>query len=136
MQVVPGTHKGGQIPHVDTFDETNALARGQEIAVDVDEANAVTLTLEPGEMSLHHIGVVHGSKPNLSDESRIGFAVRYIAAEVRQDVDDAIAMLASGADTHGNFHLLEPPQSTDPAEIEAKRDEIIQRMYTNLLKKD
>jgi non-heme Fe2+,alpha-ketoglutarate-dependent halogenase len=133
MQVVPGTHVGGQLPHVDTFDETNALARGQEIAVEVDEADAVILTLEPGEMSLHHIGVVHGSKANTSDEPRIGFAVRFIAAEVKQDVESAIAMLARGEDRHGNFKLLEAPYSVHPDEIEAKRTEIVERMYSNLL---
>lgn len=133
MQVVPGSHKGGQLPHLDTFDEANALARGQEIAVEVNEADAVTLTLAPGEMSLHHIGVVHGSKPNASDESRIGFAVRFIAAEVKQDVESAIAMLARGGDSHGNFDLLEPPHSMDPGRIGARRAEIIDRMYSNLL---
>lgn len=133
MQVVPGSQAGGQLPHADTFDEANALARGQEIAVDVDEAHAVTLTLEPGEMSLHHIGVVHGSKPNRSDESRIGFAVRFIAAEVRQEVESAIAMLARGDDRYGNFQLLDPPDSTHPDAIEGRRAEIIDRMYSNLL---
>jgi non-haem Fe2+, alpha-ketoglutarate-dependent halogenase len=133
MQVVPGSHADGQLPHVDTFDAANALARGQEIAVDVDEAHAVTLTLEPGEMSLHHIGVVHGSKPNTSDEPRIGFAVRFIAAEVRQDVDSAIAMLARGDDRYGNFQLLEPPDSAEPGVVDARRTEIIDRMYSNLL---
>jgi non-haem Fe2+, alpha-ketoglutarate-dependent halogenase len=133
MQVVPGSHVGGQLPHVDTFDEANALARGQEIAVDVDEATAVTLTLEPGEMSIHHIGVVHGSKPNTSDESRIGFAVRYIAAEVKQAVESPMAMLVRGSDAHGNFDLLEAPTGAAPEEIEGKRTEIIRRMYSNLL---
>jgi non-haem Fe2+, alpha-ketoglutarate-dependent halogenase len=133
MQVVPRSHVGGQLPHVDTFDEANALARGQEIAVDVDEATAVTLTLEPGEMSIHHIGVVHGSKPNTSDESRIGFAVRFIAAEVKQAVESPMAMLVRGSDAHGNFDLLEAPTGNAPEEIERKRTEIIRRMYSNLL---
>lgn len=133
MQVVPGSHTGGQLPHVDKFDEANALARGQEIAVEVDEANAVTLTLEPGEMSLHHIGVVHGSKPNTSDESRIGFAVRFIAAEVKQEAENPMAMLVRGAARHGNFELLEAPGDTEPEAVEARRDEIIRRMYSNLL---
>jgi ectoine hydroxylase-related dioxygenase (phytanoyl-CoA dioxygenase family) len=133
MQVVPGSHSAGQLPHVDTFDEANALARGQEIAVDVDEAAAVTLTLEPGQMSIHHIGVVHGSKPNTSNESRIGFAVRFIAAEVEQAVENPMAMLVRGTDRHGNFDLLEAPTSSTPEEIEAKRSAIIGRMYSNLL---
>jgi non-heme Fe2+,alpha-ketoglutarate-dependent halogenase len=135
MQVMPGTHTGGQLPHTDTFDEANALARGQEIAVEVDDANAVTLTLEPGEMSLHHIGVVHGSKPNRSKEPRIGFAVRYIAAEVRQDASDPMAILVRGEARHGGFELLDPPATSDPAGIDARRKEIIARMYGNLLAK-
>lgn len=133
MQVVPGTHAAGQLPHVDTFDEDNALARGQEIAVEVDGDDVVTLELEPGEMSLHHIGVVHGSRPNDSDEPRIGFAVRFIAADVRQEGADALAMLARGEARHGNFELLEPPRSSDPAEVEAKRAEIVARLYRNLM---
>jgi non-heme Fe2+,alpha-ketoglutarate-dependent halogenase len=133
MQVVPGSHKAGQLRHIDTFEEANALARGQEIAVEIDEAQAVPLTLAPGEMSLHHIGIVHGSKPNASAEPRIGFAVRFIAAEVKQNVESAIAMLARGVDRYGHFDLLEPPATASEDEIEAKRAEIIRRMYSNLL---
>jgi ectoine hydroxylase-related dioxygenase (phytanoyl-CoA dioxygenase family) len=133
MQVVPGTHTGGQLPHVDTFDEANALARGQEIAVEVDDEDVVTLELEPGEMSLHHIGVVHGSQPNGSDEPRIGFAVRFIAAEVRQEGEATIAMLARGEDRYGNFELLDPPTSSDAGEIEGRRAKVVARVYGNLL---
>ena len=84
-------------------------------------------------MSIHHIGVVHGSKANTSDESRIGFAVRFIAAEVKQAVENPMAMLARGSDPYGNFDLLDVPASASPEEIEAKRAEIIHRMYSNLL---
>lgn len=136
MQVVPRTHIAGQLPHVDTFAEENALARGQEIAVDVKDEDVVTLELEPGEMSLHHIGVVHGSQRNTSDESRIGFAVRFIAAEVKQDVEDTIAMLVRGEDRYGNFELLEAPRSSELTEIEAKRSEVVERLYSNLLSEE
>jgi len=54
MRVVPGTHKLEQVAHRDTFAPDNLLSRGQEIAVDVDEAKAVMLELKAGEMSLHH----------------------------------------------------------------------------------
>jgi len=133
MQVVPGSHLGEALPHRDTFAADNALARGQEIAVEIDESSAVTITLEPGEMSLHHIGIVHGSKPNASDEPRIGFAVRFNAPEVRQDVESAIAMLARGEDRYGHFELLEPPAGGTVEEIEARRAEIVARMYGNLM---
>src|SRR2546422_5679212 len=39
--VIPGTHIKDQLPHVDTFHRDNLLSRGQEIAVEVDEAHAV-----------------------------------------------------------------------------------------------
>ena len=78
MGFIPGTHTSDQIPHRDTFAKDNLLTRGQEVAVDVDEKKAVTITLKPGEMSLHHVRLVHGSPPNPSNDRRIGFAIRYI----------------------------------------------------------
>ena len=63
MQVMPGTQKT-QLPQRETYALDNALSRGQEIALEVDESKAVALRLAPGEMSLHHIGIAHGSKAN------------------------------------------------------------------------
>jgi non-heme Fe2+,alpha-ketoglutarate-dependent halogenase len=66
MEVIPGSHKFDQIPHRDTFAKHNLLTRGQEIAVEVDQSKAVRLDLEPGEISLHHVRLVHGSPANTS----------------------------------------------------------------------
>src|SRR4029453_15391031 len=77
MRVIPGSHRA-PVPHVDTFHPDNLLSRGQEIAVEVDESRAVDIVLAPGEMSLHHVLMVHGSGANLSGDRRIGFAIRYI----------------------------------------------------------
>ena len=82
MRVVPDTHKMDQVPHRDTFAAHNLLSRGQEIAVQVDPARAVTLELQPGEMSLHHVRLFHGSDPNPSYRRRIGFAIRYLPTHV------------------------------------------------------
>ena len=57
---------------------------GHATNTNVDEAKAVDLELSPGQMSLHHVGIVHGSNPNKSNKRRVGFAVRYIASHVRQ----------------------------------------------------
>ena len=66
MKVVPGTHRS-QVPHQDTFAADNLLSRGQEIAVQVNPADAVEIVLAPGEMSLHHVLIFHGSEPNRAD---------------------------------------------------------------------
>jgi len=104
MQVIPGSHHRDQIPHRDTFAKHNLLTRGQEVAVDVDERQAVRLDLRPGEMSLHHVRLVHGSPPNTSDDRRIGFAIRYIPTSVSQVAgDEDSATLVRGEDRYGHF---------------------------------
>ena len=50
MRFVPGSHKESLVPHEDTFAADNLLSRGQEIAVDVDEEDAIIAELQPGEM--------------------------------------------------------------------------------------
>jgi non-haem Fe2+, alpha-ketoglutarate-dependent halogenase len=74
MRVMPGTHTTDIVPHSDTFNPDNLLSRGQEIAVEVDASKSVALELQPGEMSLHHVKLIHGSEPNPSTKRRIGYA--------------------------------------------------------------
>jgi non-heme Fe2+,alpha-ketoglutarate-dependent halogenase len=118
MRVIPGSHKLDQVPHRDTFAKDNLLTRGQEIAVDVEESRAVTIALEPGEMSLHHVRLVHGSPPNPSPDRRIGFAIRYVPTHVRQIAGDDSASLVRGQDRFGHFALEpRPPADLDPAMV-------------------
>jgi len=93
-----------QIPHRDTFAKDNLLTRGQEVAVEVDQSKAVTIELQPGEISLHHVLLVHGSAPNPSDTRRVGFVGRYIPTYVKQTVGDHnYATLVRGTDTYRHF---------------------------------
>lgn len=110
MQVIPGTHKVSQLPHQDTFHQDNLLSRGQEIAVEVDKSQAVSLLLNAGEMSLHHIKLVHGSEPNRSNDRRIGLAIRYIPTYVRQTKVRDSAMLVRGVDRYRNFDYEARPR--------------------------
>jgi len=110
MRVIPGTHTSDVVPHKDTFAADNLLSRGQEISVEVDEGKAVTLELEAGQMSLHHVKLIHGSEPNPSDKRRIGLAIRYVPTYVRQTagLGDS-AMLVRGVDAFGHFGADERP---------------------------
>jgi ectoine hydroxylase-related dioxygenase (phytanoyl-CoA dioxygenase family) len=111
MKFIPGTHKQ-QVVHSDTFNRDNLLTRGQEIAVDVDEAQAVYAELKPGEASLHHVLLFHGSAPNKSDDRRIGLAIRYIPTYVKQAVGmKDWATLVRGVDTEHNFEPEPRPKS-------------------------
>jgi len=111
MRMVPGSH-GEQLAHRDTFAPDNLLSRGQEIAVEVDEARGVDILLRAGEMSLHHVRMVHGSPANRSGDRRIGFAIRYIPTYVKQlagAVDGA--MLVRGVDDYHHFVPEHAPSS-------------------------
>jgi non-haem Fe2+, alpha-ketoglutarate-dependent halogenase len=133
MRVIPGSHKTPLLPQHDTYDPQNALSRGQEIAVEVNEQEAVDLVLRPGQMSLHDIGIVHGSKANSSDEPRIGIAIRYIAPEVVQDGRvRQFGLLVRGEDKFGHFDLIDPPQSNDP-DNNARQVESMQRFFQNIV---
>jgi non-haem Fe2+, alpha-ketoglutarate-dependent halogenase len=115
MRVIPGTHKLDQIRHKDTFGANNLLTRGQEVAVEVDERQAVSLELQPGQMSLHHVRLIHGSPPNATAERRIGFAIRYIPTRVRQLQGDDSATLVRGVDDFRTFaHEPRPLRDLDP----------------------
>jgi len=111
MRVVPGSHRRPILPHRDTYAEDNRLSRGQEIEVEVDEKDAVDIVLRAGQMSLHHVNIIHGSNPNPSNGSRIGFAPRLTTPETRQvDGEPFTAVLARGHDRYGHFQLQsEPP---------------------------
>jgi len=110
MKFVAGSHKLDMVDHVDTFAEDNLLSRGQEIAVDVNEDEAVHVQLKPGEVSLHHGKLFHGSSPNTTDDRRIGFALRYIATNMQQTADlKPYAKLVAGTDKFGHFRLLDSP---------------------------
>ncbi len=86
MTMIAGSHKTKIQNHEDTFAENNILTRGQVIK-DVDESKAVDLILRPGEMSIHHGAVIHGSQPNNSNQRRIGFSLQsYMPNNVKQIV--------------------------------------------------
>jgi hypothetical protein len=118
MEVIPGTHTLDQVPHRDTFARHNLLTRGQEVMVDVDASQAVAIELQPGEMSLHHVRLIHGSPPNPSDDRRIGFAIRYIPTHVHQIEGEDSATLVRGVDAYGGFeHEALPAYDLEPASV-------------------
>jgi len=125
VQVVPGTHHS-QVKHEDRFDDSNLLSRGQEVAVKVDPASVVDIELQPGEMSLHHVLLFHGSNPNRASWPRVGFAIRYVPTHVRQlsPIRDS-ALLVRGRDDYGHFDMEQSPVADmDQAAVACHADAI------------
>ena len=112
MRVDPGSHLLEQLPHKDTFAPGNLLTRGQEVQVEVDESRVVNIELEPGEFSLHHVRIVHGSEPNTADYRRLGFAVRYVPTYLKQIAGPRdSAMLVRGVDNYHHFDYEPRPKA-------------------------
>ena len=119
----------------ETYIPENALSRGQEIAAEVNERQAVDLNLQPGEMSLHHIWIVHGSNVNTSpDTPRIGIAIRYTKPEVVQESPmKPLALLVRGRDDYGNFEVLPSPKHDSPLEQNQKHKAIVDRIRAGIM---
>ncbi len=122
MKVIPGSHTK-VVAHREGA-ASNMLLRGQEVAVEVEETQAVFMGLGAGEMSLHHGLMFHGSEDNRSAQRRVGFAVRYMPTRVKplEGLPRDSAMLVRGVDHYGHFDL-EPSAAgdLDPAALEFHR---------------
>ncbi len=121
VSVLPGTHRRRH-DHADTFGDDNILTRGQTVT-DVDPDRAVHLELRPGQMSLHHPWLVHGSQPNRSGARRVGFALQsFLAADVRPLRGDHHVLPVRGAAPDPAFVTVAPPSSElAPDAVEARR---------------
>jgi len=96
--------------------------------VEVDENQAADIVLRAGEMSLHHVLIVHGSGANPSADRRIGFAIRYIPTRIRQTGGPRdSATLVRGTDAFGHFELEPRPDADLDAAMLALHAEISDR---------
>lgn len=132
MRVLPGSHIEPPMEHFDTYAEDNMLTRGQEIR-GIDESKTVNLEVQPGEVVLFDYRLAHASRPNRSDDRRIGIGLRYIppkTRQVRHPWDSAT--LVRGGDAYGHFELEpEPRCDFDPPAVELHRraDEAQRKVY-------
>lgn len=125
MDFVAGSHKNAILPHEDTFAENNLLSRGQEVAVNVADADKTAIELQPGQISLHHGLTIHGSGPNTSDDRRIACVIRYIRPDMAPEAGErGNAVLVRGEDRHGNFDHTPAPHGYFEPDAMALYDEI------------
>ncbi len=143
MRFVPGSHRQRDVAHVDKFAPDNLLTRGQEIAVDVDEANAENVLLHTGQASFHHGQLFHASGPNTTNARRVGVAIRYVAPSMKQTSGDKLLVSqVSGDDRYGHFEHMPAPTGRLMAEdweraqrnAEMKREILYKGVQDDLVK--
>jgi hypothetical protein len=79
LRVIPGSHRRGLLPHARTPRDRVVLDLEVDPAA-CDAAAARDVVLEAGQLSLHDVYLVHGSRPNRSPRRRAGLAIRYMPA--------------------------------------------------------
>ncbi len=85
LRVIPRSHQG-KVLHAHLHEDRSDLTLNQRLAAGTfDEGNAVDLELEPGQMSLHDIHMIHGAAANTSVLRRTGVALRYMPASSHFD---------------------------------------------------
>ena len=77
MKVIPGSHKKDALEHNLIEDKNSTLNRELPIE-NIDEKSAQFIELKAGEVSVHDIGIIHGSAANSSGRRRAGLALRYM----------------------------------------------------------
>ena len=82
LRVIPGSHRQRALfPHTVHADEQNKLALKRECPLvenGLDPSSAVDLVLQPGQVSLHDVYLVHGSSANTSEHPRRGMTMRFM----------------------------------------------------------
>lgn len=78
LRVIPRSHANRQL-HDHLHEDRSDVTLNQRMAEGTfDEADAVSLELEPGQMSLHDVYMIHGAEANRSQKRRTGVALRYM----------------------------------------------------------
>ena len=108
LRVLPGTHTQA-FEHLEEPQQANILTRGHTVCDTLEVDQAIDIVLRAGEMSFHHANLIHGSNPNTSTGPRIGVAVRYVAAAVKQEKSHIPVILARGRDDYHHYRLQERP---------------------------
>lgn len=85
LRVIPKSHINQQL-HAHLHEDREDLTLQQRmVAGAFDENAAVNLELQPGQMSLHDIFMIHGAAANTSNKRRTGIALRYMPASSHFD---------------------------------------------------
>ena len=67
LMLIPGTHRGPMLSHHHDGTFCGAIDPADPL---FEPDKAITLTGRAGDMSVHHVRLLHGSAPNMSDRAR------------------------------------------------------------------
>ena len=108
VRVIPGSHLLGPLAHQSQEERANLLNSEVEPTA-FDQGAAVHIELEPGDISVHHPLVIHGSEANTSDRWRRGGSIQYMPSTTRIAAEWPCAfLLRGGGDPRLNAYRSKP----------------------------
>lgn len=78
LRVIPGSHASRTLLNHMREDRTDVVLTEKIDDPTFDESKAVDIELQPGQMSLHDVYMIHGANANRSPQRRAGVAIRYM----------------------------------------------------------
>ncbi|MGI9424324.1 MAG: phytanoyl-CoA dioxygenase family protein [Hyphomicrobiaceae bacterium] len=78
LRVIRGSHTDGSLKRHRTVDADDVTLHQELMPDEYNEDEAVDLVLEPGQISLHDVFILHGSEANTSNHSRRGMTLRFM----------------------------------------------------------
>ena len=114
LRIIPGTHDL-DLKEMNERQDVESVLGSSIHNKYVDESKAVDLILNPGDVSIHHPNIVHGSEPNNSDKWRMGLTIRYIPTTTRiTEANWCCSFLFRGQAVEGvNEYLSRPKYVVD-----------------------
>lgn len=107
LRILPESHKNNY-SHDDLAIKDNLLARGQSISENkLDDNKFLNIELDAGECVIFHGNLVHGSKPNISNEHRLCFTMRFLTTDnkIQKNLYYNYATLVRGTDEFNYFKI-------------------------------
>lgn len=92
LRVIKGSHKSGKLRKHRTVDADDVTLHQELMPDEYDESQAVDLVLQPGQVSLHDVFILHGSEANVSPNPRRGMTLRFMPTSSVFDRDKAREM--------------------------------------------
>ena len=105
MEVIPGSHRHGQVDfEQSSVEENNVLGQSVHDARQYG-GEPVALAMKAGQISLHTDLLLHGSEPNTSSRRRCGLTMRFVPPEVKayKGWNQNSAVVCRGSDSSGHW---------------------------------
>jgi ectoine hydroxylase-related dioxygenase (phytanoyl-CoA dioxygenase family) len=129
MDVLPHESGGPRLfNHAANAVENSVNRAAQVVTEPLDESGMETMSLQPGQFSLHHGLCLHRSGPNNSNHRRIGVGMNFISPREKPlGKFKTCAMLVRGEDRYGHFERVTPPKAELDADSIAQHEMAVTR---------